>query len=224
LPVGVTCSAGEGGGLTVSVAVLVWVPTLLSELVNAIVVGPYVPGARVFAVACSEHAKKASDGRLDSPLYRRVMTDFLKGTGFTFLNKDDRACAVRVLPRWDEIDAWRTTLPRGRQQALNNPREVEAAYVEHRRELGDPEVKPPRRLTAHGSRQFPSMLEQVTALIEQLEMAEARMERAEHERDYFETMMQEVAKRARMDDDTLAEIRVKVRAAHESEPDSEEEE
>jgi hypothetical protein len=183
-------------------------------------------GWRHIAVACAigaEHAKKAAYGRSDSPLYRRVMTEFLRGTGFIFLNKDDRAAAVRMLPRWDEIDAWRTTLDRRRQQVLNNPREVWDAFVEHRRELGDPEAKP--RPTAHGRRQFPSMLEQVTALMEQLEMANERIERAERESAYFAAMMQEVAKRAKMDDDDLAEIRNKVRAAHEAElePDSAEE-
>ena len=45
------------------------------------------------------HARKAAKGRLDTPDYRRVMTDFLRNTGFTFLNKDDRAMAVRLLPR-----------------------------------------------------------------------------------------------------------------------------
>jgi hypothetical protein len=52
------------------------------------------------------------------------MTDFLRNTGFTFLNKDDRAMAVRLLPRWDEIDAWRGSLPHHQQQRLNNPRET----------------------------------------------------------------------------------------------------
>jgi hypothetical protein len=38
----------------------------------------------------AEHAKGTAHGRSDTPDYRRVMSDFLKGTGFTFLNKDDR--------------------------------------------------------------------------------------------------------------------------------------
>jgi hypothetical protein len=46
---GVTCNAGEGGGLTVSVAVLVWVPWPVSELVKVMGIGPYVPAARLFA-------------------------------------------------------------------------------------------------------------------------------------------------------------------------------
>jgi hypothetical protein len=40
----------------------------------------------------SKHARKAAKGH--TPDYRRVMTDFLRNTGFTFLNKDDRAAAV----------------------------------------------------------------------------------------------------------------------------------
>jgi hypothetical protein len=179
-------------------------------------------GWRHIAVACAigtEHAKEASGGRLDTPNYRRVMSDFLKGTGFIFLNKDDRAAAVRLLPRWDEINDWRSSLPRSRQQALNNPREVWDAYVEHRRELGDPEAKP--RDVARRYRQFPTMLEQVTALMEQLEMANERIERAERESAYFAAMMQEVAKSANMDDTTMAEIRAKVRAAHEGELEQE---
>ena len=83
------------------------------------------------ALACAigaEHLKKAAGGRTDTPTYIRAMHDFLKRTGFCFLNKDDRAAAVRLLPHWDEIDGWRSSLPNSRQQALNNPREVERAY------------------------------------------------------------------------------------------------
>jgi hypothetical protein len=65
----------------------------------------------------SDKAQKESGGRMDTPDYRRVMGEFLRRTGFIFLNKDDRAAAVRILPRWDEIDSWRSSLPRGRQQA-----------------------------------------------------------------------------------------------------------
>jgi hypothetical protein len=175
-------------------------------------------GWRHIAVACaigSEHASKAAGGRLDTPDYRRVMSDFLKGTGFIFLNKDDRAAAVRMLPRWDELDTWRSTLPRSRQAALNNPREVWAAYVEHRRELGDPEAKP--RPVERKRRQFPSWIEQMEALEEQLLMAEERAEQAQRESEYFAAMVDEVAKAAKMDDDAVAKIRAKVRAAHEVE-------
>jgi hypothetical protein len=101
-------------------------------------------GWRHIAIALaigSDHAQTASGGRLDTPDYRRVMGQFLRGTGFQFLNKDDRAAAVRLLPRWDEINAWRSSLSHSRQQALNNPREVWAAFLEHRRDLGDPEAK-----------------------------------------------------------------------------------
>jgi hypothetical protein len=45
-------------------------------------------------------------------------------------------------------------------------------------------------------------------------MAEERAERAERESAYFAEMMQAIAKRARLDDDAVAEIRAKVRAAH----------
>jgi uncharacterized protein (UPF0335 family) len=91
-----------------------------------------------------------------------------------------------------------------------------------RRELGDPDAKP--RPVARKHRQFPSLLEQVTALAEQLEMANERIERAERESAYFAALMQEVAKQAKMDDDDMAEIRAKVRAAHEAEPEAPEEE
>lgn len=175
-------------------------------------------GWRHIAVALaigSDHAQKASGGRLDTPDYRRVMGEFLRSTGFIFLNKDDRAAAVRLLSRWDEIDAWRSSLPHNRQAALNNPRETWAAYLEHRRELGDPEAR--SRPTGRMQRQFPSLLEQYEALAEQLELANERAERAERESEYFAAMMQAVAERADLDEDAVAEIRAKVRAAHEAE-------
>ena len=77
----------------------------------------------------ADQAKKVSRGRTDTPLYIRTMSEFLRKTGFTFLNKDDRAKAVWLLPRWDEIDDWRSSLSPSRQQHLNNPREVWDAYL-----------------------------------------------------------------------------------------------
>jgi hypothetical protein len=158
----------------------------------------------------SKHARKAAKGRLDTPDYRRVMTDFLRSTGFTFLNKDDRAAAVRLLERWDEIDAWRGSLPHHQQQRLNNPRETWAAYLEHRKALGDPEAK--IRPTPRKHRQFPTYPEQMQALIEQVELANERAERAERESEYFEAMTQAIAKQAKMGDKEVAQIRAKVRA------------
>ena len=98
----------------------------------------------------AEYCKKAAHGYTDTPDYTRAMSTFLKRTGFTFLNKDDRACAVRMLPRWSEIDEWRSTLSRSRQAALNNPREVEEAFKKERRPLAHfPDQEPPgRRLPA----------------------------------------------------------------------------
>jgi hypothetical protein len=176
-------------------------------------------GWRHIAVALaigSDHAQKASGGRLDTPDYRRVMSEFLRKTGFNFLNKDDRAAAVRLLSHWEEIDAWRSSLPRSRQQALNNPRETWAAYLEHRRGLGDPEAR--HRPAGRRHRQFPSLLEQMEALAEQLQMAEERAEDAERQSEYFAAMMRAIAERAKLNDDDVAEIRAKVRAAHEAEP------
>lgn len=167
------------------------------------------------ALACAigaEHVKKKSGGRTDTPTYIRAMSDFFKSTGFTFLNKDDRACAMRMLPRWDEIDAWRSSLSPERQRALNNPREVEREYNEHRRKIGDPDAKP--RPASRKHRQFPSLLDQMEALAEQLEMANERAERAERESEYFHAMMRAVAEQAKLDDDEVAQIRAKVRAAH----------
>jgi hypothetical protein len=46
-------------------------------------------------------------------------------------------------------------------------------------------------------------------------MANERVERAERESEYFAAMMQAIATRAKLDDDDIAEIRAKVRAAHE---------
>ena len=47
-------------------------------------------------------------------------------------------------------------------------------------------------------------------------MAKERAERAERESEYFAAMMQAVAERAKLNEDDVAEIRAKVRAAHEA--------
>ena len=84
--------------------------------------------SRLACAIGAEHLKQAAGGRTDTPTYIRAMSAFLKRTGFNVVNKDDRAAAVRLLPHWDQIDAWRSGLSNSRQQALNNPREVERAY------------------------------------------------------------------------------------------------
>jgi hypothetical protein len=167
----------------------------------------------------SDQARKESGGRIDTPDYRSVMSAFLKSTGFQFLNKDDRAAAVRVLPQWGEIDAWRSSLPQQRRQALNNPRETYAAFLEHRRELGDPEAK--RQPASRGSRSFPSLLEQYTAVLEQLESAEQRAAQAERDSAYFAEMAKALAKKAQFTDDQVAEIRRKLRSEHDGEGEGE---
>ena len=48
-------------------------------------------------------------------------------------------------------------------------------------------------------------------------MANERAEQAQRESEYFAAMADEVARAARMDDDAMAEIRARVRAAHETE-------
>src|SRR6476620_2983221 len=48
-------------------------------------------GWRHIALACAigaEHLKKTAGGRTDTPTYIRAMHQFLRGTGFAFLNKD----------------------------------------------------------------------------------------------------------------------------------------
>lgn len=175
-------------------------------------------GWQHIAIACTigaEHAKKESDGRTDTPSYIRTMSEFLRKTGFAFLNKDDRACAMRMLPKWEEIDAWRSSLTPDRQRALNNPREVEYQYNEHRRNIGDPDAKKSGPSSRH-HRKLPNWLEQMMALAEQLLMAEERAQRAERESEYFAEMMDAIAAQAKMSDDAVAEIRAKVRAAHET--------
>jgi hypothetical protein len=119
---------------------------------------------------------------------------------------------VRILPQWDDIDAWRSNLPNSRQKALNNPRETYAAWLEHRREIGDPEAK--RRPVRSDRQKLPSWLEQMVALEEQVVMLTNLLEQAERERAYFAEMAQAIAEKHNVDDDKMAEIRARVRAAH----------
>jgi hypothetical protein len=165
----------------------------------------------------SDKAQEESDGRMDTPDYRRVMGEFLRRTGFIFLNKDDRAAAVRILPRWGEIDAWRSSLPNSRQKALNNPRETYAAWLDHRRELGDPEAK--KRPAGSERHKPPSWLEQMVALEEQVVMVTEQRDQAERARGEFAKMFYAIAEEHNVDDDKMAEIRARVRAERDAAPD-----
>ena len=90
-------------------------------------------------------------------------------------------------------------------------------YSEHRRTIGDPDAKAAPAKRKH--RQFPSWIEQMEALAEQLAMAVERAERAEREGAYFASMMDEVAKAAKMSDDDVSAICKRVRASHEAADD-----
>ena len=84
---------------------------------------------RVIAEACaiaSAHLAKNTDGEKRTPAYTKPMSGFLAATGLAALNGDDLACAMRMLPDWGTIAAWRDTLPPSRR--ANNPRQVLAAY------------------------------------------------------------------------------------------------
>ena len=81
------------------------------------------------AAVGSERITKKTGGEKRTPAYTRAMKAFLEATGFRHLNKDDIAAAMRMLPRWDEIAAWRDTLPQARRDKLNNPRQVADAYA-----------------------------------------------------------------------------------------------
>jgi hypothetical protein len=87
---------------------------------------------------------------------------YVRKTGFIFINKYDRSIAVRMLPHWDEIDAWRSSLSPARQGHLNNPKDIWEAYLEHRRKPGDPEAK--ERVGGGFKRKLPSVMEQMEAL------------------------------------------------------------
>jgi hypothetical protein len=164
----------------------------------------------------SQHAKKASGGKTATPLYIRKYSDFLNKSGLVFINHNDRAAALRLLPYWDEIDAWRATLTPPQRRRLNNPREVWDTYVEHRRALGDPDVAS-RAPVRSKRRQGVTLLDQYVALQEQVELLTEQRDRAEREIEYFAALAQTIAKQAKLNEDDVAEIRAKVRAAHEAE-------
>ena len=88
------------------------------------------------------------------------------------------------------------------------------AYIEERRALGDPTAKP--RPATRTRRQFPSLLEQLGGARRAARDGEQRAAQAERESEYFKAMMDTVAARARLDEDAVAEIRVRVRAAYEA--------
>jgi len=160
----------------------------------------------------AQHAKKASGGKTATPLYIRANSEFLKKSGLAFINHNDRAAVVRLLPYWDEIDAWRSSLKPHERQRLNNPREVWETYVEHRKKLGDPDVagRPPVR---SGKRKpGVTLLDQYMALEAQVELLTEQRDRAAREIEYFAAMAATIAKQARLSDDDMAEIRIKVRA------------
>ncbi len=160
----------------------------------------------------AKHAKKASGGKTATPLYIRATNEFLKKSGFAFLNNNDRAAVVRLLPYWDEIDDWRSSLKPHERQRLNNPREVWDTYVEHRRKLGDPDVANRTPLRSGKRREAVTLLEQYTALQELVQTLEGQRDLAEHRAEYFAAMADIIAKKAKLSDDEISEIRAKLRA------------
>ena len=185
-------------------------------------------GWKHIAVACaigSERAqRKAKTTNLKDYQYRMLMGQFLRKTGFIFINKYDRSCAVRMLDFWEDVEAWRASLTESRRKALNSPTDVWREYH------GDMTARPggpawtPR--TGAKRRAFPSYLEQMEALQAALDAAEERRDAAEAEADFFSQLADEVAGRAKMSKEEIAAIRAEVRAkrepVYEEQPDDEE--
>ena len=152
--------------------------------------------AVALAIGSERAQRKAKTTNLKDYQYRMLMGQFLRKTGFIFINKYDRSIAVRMLDKWDEIDAWRNTLTESRRKALNNPKDIWEAYQEDQKALVPLEERGPR--PGGKKRLLPSMLEQVAALEEACAAAEERRDRAEAEADYFADLAQEIAGRAKL--------------------------
>ena len=185
-------------------------------------------GWKHIAVACaigSERAqRKAGTKNLKDYQYRMLMGQFLRKTGFIFLNKYDRSCAVRMLDFWEDVEAWRATLSDSRRRALNGPTDIWREY--HGDMTAPKDGKPWIPRTGAKKRAFPSLLEQMEALAAALQAAEEQRDRAEQEADFFKEMMEETATRAKMSEAEVAAIRAEVRAkrkpVYEEQPDDEE--
>ena len=169
----------------------------------------------------SKHAKKASGGKTATPLYIRANSEFLKKSGLAFLNHNDRAQALRMLPYWDEIDDWRSSLSHQQRQRLNNPREVWDAYVEHRRKLGDPDVESRKPMARSKRRERVTQLDQVVALEELVQTLHEQRDLADRRADYFAELAYTIAKQAKLSEGEISEIRDKIRAEHEAEAEAE---
>jgi hypothetical protein len=185
-------------------------------------------GWKHIAVACaigSERAqRKAKTSNLKDYQYRVLMGQFLRKTGFIFINKYDRSCAVRMLDFWEDVEAWRDSLTESRRRALNSPTDVWREYHGDMTAQADGRPWTPRK--GGFKRKLPSLLEQMVALQQALDAAEDRRDRAEAEADFFSELADEIKARAKMTDAEVAAIRAEVRAKRESaveeEPDDEE--
>jgi hypothetical protein len=179
--------------------------------------------AVALAIGAERVKRKAGTTNTDDYRYRQLMGQFLRKSGFIFINKADRSLVVRMLNIWDELETWRTSLSASRRAALNNPKDIWYAY---HKDLEAQPSAPWKPRTGAKKRAFPSVLEQMEALQEALDAAEERRDRAEREADYFAEMADEIAERAHMSQDEVAAIRAAVRAKREhlveEEPDDEE--
>ena len=85
---------------------------------------------------------------------------------------------------------------------------------------GDPTRRagpPARRTTTTKRREGVTLADQYATLLGYVEMITEQRDRAEHEIEYMTALADEVAKRAKLSDDDMAEIRIKVRAEYEVE-------
>lgn len=102
--------------------------------------------------------------------YGQALSQFLRASGFIFINKGVRWALRQIIERLDEVESWREGLLANDRSHLNNPIDVWDRFCEDQRQ---PRGQQPQRPVTRQRRGHPSILEQAVALQEALEQSEA---------------------------------------------------
>jgi hypothetical protein len=138
-------------------------------------------GWKVIGLALSvgeARAKQHAKGIIHSRgPYGQAVGQFLRATGFAFLNKGVRWALRQWIDNLGDVDAWHAGLDRNDRAHLNNPIDVWDRYSSDARK---PKASGKLRPSVMRQRAYPNLLEELQALQDALEDAERRGDMLEY--------------------------------------------
>lgn len=121
------------------------------------------------------HVKRAADGQTTGRAYNQMIGEFLRASGFTWINKGVRWALRQCMAQVETIDEWRAELSDREREHLHNPVDVLDQF--NRRNTSAAPKRPKLKPVKRGHREQSSLLEYCIVLEERIAELEEQCDR-----------------------------------------------